>query len=249
MCISSETFAYFMRKIIFLLILNYSLGLLAQIHSNIDFPYLKDEITSSNIVKSNQEYDVTNNEENVEILFLDSYYAKRLVDKPQFISVENQSVEDNLSRIWRPKGYRGFFEVGFGRDIKDKSFSVCPTTIHGYQLNPKIFVGVGISAIIEEYTYIDGIKNETVHSSTVDDWPIFADFRYTFTRTRVSPYVEPRVGVLGGKGTSLFASLSAGVDIAIKTKFAFNIGVEYAAIDVLDKSENKNLYIKLGLNW
>jgi hypothetical protein len=121
------------------------------------------------------------------------------------------------------------------------------TTSQGYQINPYIYVGAGLG----------------VHLYSMDNFetsvalPIFANFRANFTKTKVSPFFDAKIGysVVDLKG--LYLSPSLGVRIGLSNNLGLNIKVGYSAQKFTYwayKYSIKDSYIhsaniSIGLDW
>lgn len=122
------------------------------------------------------------------------------------------------------RGYRAFINFGLGAGVGDYGDNKIEiSTVHGYQINPKWFVGLGVG----DYYYVD---------NDLEVIPIFAEGRYEFKEGRFSPFVSMRLGaaiVLDGGGTNFYYSPSFGLRVANR----LNLSVAYDAtsIDMCDE--------------
>lgn len=96
------------------------------------------------------------------------------------------------------RGYRGFVEseslffpdLGFvAGEGGDSDFWTGISTTHGYQFNPHLFVGAGMSCVWM-------LNDDDFHSekSKVKYLPLFADLRTDLRFGRFTPFVDLRVG-------------------------------------------------------
>lgn len=148
--------------------------------------------------------------------------------------------------------YKGYVDFSFspGNDgvyyeMNTLGFGI--TTSQGYQINPYIYVGAGLG----------------VHLYSMDNFetsvalPIFANFRANFTKTKVSPFFDAKIGysVVDLKGVYLSPSL--GVRIGLSNNLGLNIKVGYSAQKFTYwayKYSIKDSYIhsaniSIGLDW
>lgn len=121
------------------------------------------------------------------------------------------------------RGYRAFINFGLGAglgDYGDDKIEI--TTVHGYQINPKWFVGIGVG----DYLYVDW---------NLEVIPIFAEGRYEFKEGRFSPFVSLRLGaaiVSDGGGTHFYYAPSFGLRVANRLNLSF--AYDATSIDVFD---------------
>lgn len=142
-------------------------------------------------------------------------------------ATEKETEEPLLLEKSLPKasGYKGFFDVGYTIKMGDLSSNrIELTTSHGYQINPSLFVGIGLG--VNLYSGDGFYKNDTrkaiddawsqhqirigghkdllsaaVDGKMVDSLnisvalPIFADIRYNFTEgTKIIPFAGLKAG-------------------------------------------------------
>ena len=86
----------------------------------------------------------------------------------------------------RHGAYKGFLDVGLAGVFADRESSVSfeLRTSHGVQINPFVFAGVGVGV---------GVNAGSVGYATIMA-PIFAQTRFNFTRTTISPYLDIKGG-------------------------------------------------------
>lgn len=230
-----------MRKVILLLVLLASVAM-ANAQTK-DVLYLK----NGSVIKGEIIEQVMN--ENVKIKTADGSIFVYAVGEITKIEKENTSHPDSSSNSfftskWRPKGYRGFFELRDGIDFDEgtdlTTFSI--TTIHGVQLNSHMFVGGGVSL---------DVANDSYYDETAVTLPVFADFRYSFLNKRVTPYVEERLGYSAGDLSGLYEGIFVGCDFAIKPKFAIyaGLGVTMQYRDFDTDNAYYNLAFNIGLHF
>lgn len=126
------------------------------------------------------------------------------------------------------KCYRGFADAGYTIGVGDYKFGRCEiNTSHGYQFSPYFFLGAGLGFhFMPEYETPNMSIPLDQRDSSVEI-PIFANLRANFTKTKVTPFVDAKVGTYVTKGSGLYASVSAGCRIATNQKQGVNISVGY----------------------
>lgn len=160
------------------------------------------------------------------------------------ISLSAQTLKGN--------SYKGFADISFspGNDgvyYKLNTMGYGLTTSQGYQINPYVYVGAGFG----------------VHLYTMDNFetgvalPLFTNFRANFTKTKVSPFFDAKIGysVVDLKG--LYLSPSFGVRIGLKDNLGLNIKVGYSAQKFsywayrysIKDSYIHSANISIGLDW
>lgn len=148
--------------------------------------------------------------------------------------------------------YKGFldFSLSPGNDgvyFKVNTMGYGLMSSHGYQINPYVYVGAGLGVNI--YT-MDNFETGVA-------LPIFANFRVNFTKTKVSPFLDAKIGysVVDLKG--LYLSPSFGVRIGLKDNLGLNIMVGYSAQKFsywayrysIKDSYIHSANISIGLDW
>lgn len=118
---------------------------------------------------------------------------------------------------FRPSGYMGFVDFGDGFDVEDfETYNVTVTTVHGYQFNPHLFLGLGA-----EMQYI------TNGSDDYTCLPVFLDFRYNILKSRVTPFIELRGGYDFVETKEQYEAAQIGVDVALTERFGLYAGVNF----------------------
>ena len=160
------------------------------------------------------------------------------------VSLCAQSLKSNTY-----KGYADF-SLSPGNDgvyYKINTMGYALTTSQGYQINPYIYVGAGLG----------------VHLYSMDNFdtsvalPIFANFRANFTKTKVSPFFDAKIGysVIDLKG--LYLSPSLGVRIGLSDNLGLNIKFGYSLQGykyngyyyIPEQAYVHSVNISLGLDW
>lgn len=132
-------------------------------------------------------------------------------------SVAMFSAASASAQEFRPSGYMGFVDFGDGFDVENfDTYNITVTTVHGYQFNPHIFLGVGAEAQFitngsDDYTCI----------------PVFLDFRYNILKSRVTPFIELRGGYDLGETEEQYEAAQIGVDVALTERFGLYAGLNF----------------------
>lgn len=137
------------------------------------------------------------------------------------ISVSAQNVVKNC--------YRGFVDLGYAIGTGDYDFGRFEVnTSHGYQINPYVFIGVGVGLhFASSYETPDmNIALDTRDSKV--DIPVFANAHFNILKKKVTPFIDIKGGTYVNNGGGLYVSASVGCRIAINKKQGINIGVGYA---------------------
>lgn len=113
------------------------------------------------------------------------------------------------------RGYRGFVETGYSIGTGDYSVDRLEIfTTHGYQFNPYIFLGAGLGM-----SYFNNSDRVTV--------PIYTDFRVNFTKNKITPFGEVKLGYSSGDVEGSFFSTDLGVRFGLVGKKAINVKLGY----------------------
>lgn len=150
------------------------------------------------------------------------------------------------------KRYRGYVDFivspgndGVYHDINTLGFG--GMTSHGYQFNQHIFLGAGMGV---QYYRFDNFTSGTAV-------PVFGNFRANFTKTRVSPYFDAKIGysVVDVKG--VFISPSFGIRFGMKNNVGINLQVGYSLQGykysgyyyIPEQAYVHSVNISLGVDW
>lgn len=145
--------------------------------------------------------------------------------------------------------YRGFVDGVFlagndgvytsGVNMKGGGF----TTTHGCQINSHIFVGGGIGCYGLSFDNNDGGGIHWVGDTHYTNYtvPIYSNFRYQIIESRVSPFIDVKLGSSVSDDVGLYFSPSTGVRIGLASRMGLNIALGYTAIQgpVYDDDENR----------
>ena len=150
--------------------------------------------------------------------------------------------QENSSR-----GYRGYADLGYtiGVGYYDlNSFEI--STTHGYQLSSYFFIGAGVGFhFMQEYKTPDMNIPMDIRDSKVSI-PFYVDFRGTFGKRRVAPFVDLKLGYFVTNGDAFYSHISAGVRIRTVEKQAVTIGIggSYESL----RFETFDQFVSPGLN-
>lgn len=151
------------------------------------------------------------------------------------------AADDDDDNEWRTRGYRGFVDVSNGLDCANGDYAFELTTTHGFQINPRIFVGGGIGLGV--YLYRENVA-----------LPFFADFRFTFLKSRITPYIDVKAGYSPIPDTGAYFSPTVGCHFSFKEKFGMNVGLGYTMQEYYrSRYYGSDLYhclqFRVGLEW
>ena len=139
------------------------------------------------------------------------------------------------------RGYRADIELSW---TNKSVWSI--TSSHGFSFGNGLYVGggAGFGAELTKQT-------ETPESSWDASYfvPVFADLKYSFTKTLASPFVSLRGGAIAditNLGVRTFASPAVGLDIA---RFSLKVGYEYQ-LGFWGHLDGKHIHnVKLGVAY
>ena len=122
------------------------------------------------------------------------------------------------------------------------------TSSHGFSFGNGLYVGGGAGFGAE-------LTKNPVATASVADWnasyfvPVFADIKYSFTKTLAAPFVSLKGGAIAditNKGIRTFANPAVGLDIA---RFSLKIGYEYQ-LGFWGHLDGKHMHnVKLGVAY
>ena len=116
---------------------------------------------------------------------------------------------------YRPKGYRGFFDVDGGFGVGDYGDGYIGfTTSHGFQTCPYFYIGAGLGV---EYH----VGWETVFL------PIFGNMHINFLDKRCSPFMDIKGGYSPVDGKGGYVSAAIGVNYQFTPKIGINFSFGY----------------------
>ena len=169
-------------------------------------------------------------------------------ERTKIYVVNTQNADMLPPRIWRPKGYIGSIE--YERDFNSSDSRIITSamfTVHGYQFNPYIFLGIGIGFQQMEYE-TDGVKL----SFTKTTVPLFADAKIHLLKTRIAPFVEGRLGycVSGFKGLYFNPTVGVSFGISPRTGGLLAFGYSFQKLkgnEETDRTKLEGLSFRVGL--
>lgn len=126
--------------------------------------------------------------------------------------------------------YRGFVDAGYTIGVGDYDFGRFEiSTSHGYQFNPYVFLGVGAAIhFMPEYN-TKGMDIALDSRDSKTDIPVFANAKFNFSKAKVAPFIDGKVGYYVTNNGGLYYNVSAGCRIAINNKQAVNVSVGYSS--------------------
>lgn len=161
------------------------------------------------------------------------------------------SVSSFLSSNAIEPGYRGFFEYGYLFGVKDYSHSSLNelVTVHGWQMNPRVFIGAGVNLNLYRFKALDN----KLHCNL----PVFADLRYDLIESKFTPFLDFKIGYsVAGKFTGAYFNPSLGCHFSLTENFGFNLGLGYTYMHTqwkyIDDGNNFNITgidIRLGIDF
>ena len=120
------------------------------------------------------------------------------------------------------------------------------TSSHGFSFGNGLYVGGGAGFGAELFK-----KAKTPESNWNASYfvPVFADIKYSFTKTQVAPFVSMKGGAIAditNKGIRTFANPAVGLDIA---RFSLKVGYEYQ-LGFWGHLDGKHIHnVKLGVAY
>jgi hypothetical protein len=169
------------------------------------------------------------------------------IAKEQLQSKNNLAEPVELKTNYPNKGYRGFGEIniGTGKDDSDTEFNqIGFLSAHGYQMNSKLFVGGGAGF----YDYYN--DNDDVIMI-----PLFANVRFDFVESGISPFLDVRLGYSVGDNEGVYFTPSFGVRFS---KFHISAGYllqgyNYETIKgkstVTEVGKVNSFFARIAIDW
>lgn len=145
---------------------------------------------------------------------------------------KNGSLEENSyvsgKQMGLKSGYKGFVDVSYAFGVGHINLDRAEfSTIHGYQFNPYLYLGLGIGVNYYQHN-ADGVV------------PIFANVKGTFLKGNITPFVDMRLGYSVGDVEGVYVNPSFGCRLGVGKRFGINISLGYT----LQKSEPYEEYIQ-----
>lgn len=145
-----------------------------------------------------------------------------------------QTVQDNFYRTLNnysglESGYHGFVDVGYTIGLTDYEFGRFEVnTSHGYQCNPYLYMGAGIGLhFMSEYKTPNMNIPLDFRSSQLDA-PVFVNIRWTVLNSRITPFVDGKLGYYVTHHGGTYANISLGCRFFVYGHQAISISVGYA---------------------
>ena len=149
-----------------------------------------------------------------------------------------------MANVGYNRGYRADIELSWA----NKSVWGI-TSSHGFSFGNGLYVGGGAGFGAEL------AKNPEYSYTPESNWnasylvPVFADIKYSFTKTLASPFVSIKGGAVAditNKGIRTFANPAVGIDIA---RFSLKVGYEYQ-LGFWGHLDGKHMHnVKLGVAY
>lgn len=127
------------------------------------------------------------------------------------------------------KGYRGMADVGYCYYISQTAPSTIEiTTSHGYQFNPYIYLGAGFGFNLTGECEWGDVMGKPYHKrESKVDIPVFFNVRANFTKTKVSPFADARIGAYVNNDGNIYANLALGCRYALSDNLGLSIAIGY----------------------
>ena len=154
-----------------------------------------------------------------------------------FILMALMPIMTNAQNIKR--GYHGFADLGYTKCLSQLDPSVIEiTTSHGYQFNPYIFLGAGVG-----FDFTGSCKSGEVSGHAFQkrdskvDIPFFFNAKANFTKTKLSPFADVKVGSYINNDCNIYANIALGCRYAMSNNMgiSFSVGYKYrkATVELL----------------
>ena len=134
------------------------------------------------------------------------------------------------------KGYHGFVDVGYCYYISQFNPSTIEvTTSHGCQFNPYLFLGAGVG-----FDFTGKIRWGEVGGRAYNkrdakvDIHVFFNARANMTKTKLSPFVDARIGAYVNNDGNIYANFAIGgrYEVASNIGLSFSVGYEIRKLTV-----------------
>ena len=155
--------------------------------------------------------------------------------------VEKEQKPAYMINVGYNRGYRADIELSWA----NKSVWGI-TSSHGFSFGNGLYVGggAGFGAELTKNT-----KTPETNWNASYFVPVFADIKYSFTKTQVAPFVSMKGGAIAditNKGIRTFANPAVGLDIA---RFSLKVGYEYQ-LGFWGHLDGKHIHnVKLGVAY
>lgn len=162
----------------------------------------------------------------------DATPIQQMAQTPVVRNVEPNQVIETQERIWRPKGYRGFIDIGPAYETNYGGVLASFNTTHGFQFNPHFFGGVGAGA-----TYFQEIAGNDSDFYI----PFYADFRYSILKSRITPFVDLKIGGAYSTNESeiqTYGSGFLGCHFSFTPHFGLNLSLGLEMLEYTDTKQH-----------
>ncbi len=156
--------------------------------------------------------------------------SKRDLKRLQRVVNRMEQEDRYMTNVGFRTGYRADVELGWDNS---KCWNI--SSSHGYSFGNGLYIGggVGFSAALTKADKNTKSSNTEGAYQPESKWdakyytPMFADVKYSFMRSFVTPFIDLRGGAIADisdSGASLFINPAVGVDIA---RFSLKVGYEH----------------------
>lgn len=160
-------------------------------------------------------------------------------------------MSDDLKHLdieWRHRGYRGSLENGYNTNTADKKLSVTGVyTVHGYQFNRFLFLGIGLG--FQQVSYKDDDYTVYLNKNNI---PVFGDFRFYFIPRSISPLVDIRGGYTISGFRGYYFNPNIGVDFSLSPRCGLYLLTGYFEQEYVtndEKLKSKNVSFSIGFHF
>lgn len=124
--------------------------------------------------------------------------------------------------------YRGHFDVGYTAGIGDYELNRYEiNTSHGYQFCPYFYLGAGLGFHFMKSYETSGMTIPLDIRESSTEIPVFANIRCNFSKGKISPFVDGKIGAFTTNNGGLYANASFGCRFALKEKMGLNVSIGY----------------------
>ena len=178
--------------------------------------------------------------------------SKRDIKRLQRVVNRMEREDRYMTNVGYHRGYRADVELSWD---SSKCWNI--SSSHGFSFGKGLYVGggVGFGAVLtkmEQNTKSIDSNGTQQPESTWDtkySIPMFADVKYSFMRSFVTPFIDLRGGAIADitdSGASLFINPAIGVDIA---RFSHKVGYEHQSGCLGSLDNTKANIVKLSIGY
>ncbi len=180
--------------------------------------------------------------------------SKRDIKRLQRVVNRMEREDRYMTNVGYHRGYRANVELSW-----DSSKCWDISSSHGYSFGNGLYIGggVGFSAALTKADKNTKSSNTEGAYQPESKWdakyytPMFADVKYSFMRSFVTPFIDLRGGAIADitdSGASLFINPAIGVDIA---RFSIKVGYELQSgfWGSLDNTKASNVKLSIGYTF